>query len=442
MRSLCLALILAATAPFSAHATPINKHPVSPPAQTPDPAPAVLGIQIGDHILIKPQLQYRPRFLTHGTKDFASGTVFDAFSHRARLGLMATMFKWTTGMIQLQDVRVWGEEVSTLTDYRADGFDVHQAWLEVSCPRGLSLRIGRQEFSLVNHRLIGTVGWADQARSFDGLLLGYRRDGLLLQGFYAKLGEKDVHVADPVSGKTIKGSQEGSDLALLHAHYTRFPWLRPSLSVIYDWIGVQNQNRITLGTFIDGKVKHGISYSGEFYFQTGNQEVRGAKKTISAMLAALKVGYTLPVRTAPGISFWFEYASGDDDPADDVIRSFDTLFATNHKFYGFMDLFLNLPVHTGGYGLMDIGGRIQFKPLKKVLYFVDLHYFRRPLAEPSTGYANLGLEVDSLLRYTVNQHLAIEGVVAFFMPKAGMSALKGGGTSTELYGYLQADFRL
>lgn len=54
------------------------------------------------------------------------------------------------------------------------------------------------------------------------------------------------------------------------------------------------------------------------------------------------------------MTLWYDHLSGDDDPSDGTVRVFDTLFATNHKFYGLADYFLNIPVQTVGRGLQDL----------------------------------------------------------------------------------------
>ena len=124
--------------------------PASPPAR--EKAGGPLTLKVGDVASITPLLQYRLRFLAHSGKDLAPGGTFDAFSHRARLGMKVRALRWFSAMIQLQDVRLWGEETNTLGDYRADGFDVHQAWAAADCPYGLGIKAGRfrNDFGKIN----------------------------------------------------------------------------------------------------------------------------------------------------------------------------------------------------------------------------------------------------------------------------------------------------
>lgn len=413
-----------------------------------------LALHLGDAATLIPGGQYRPRFLFHGGRDFKEGKTFDAFSHRARLGVKVKLLEWFGAMIQLQDVRLWGEETDTLSDFSANGFGVHQAWVEAGCPLGLTLRIGRQEITLDNQRLIGAVGWADQGRAFDAVHLNYKlNDALTLRAFYAKIGDEDAYVeGKDAKGEptALKGSKEDVDLAALHVRYTGFDFLRPSVVAIYDWVGAKNQNRATLGLYVDSAPIAGFSYTGELYYQLGRSGPDGQRKDIGALFGAVGLTYKAPLPGKPSLSVWFEYVGGDDDATDDELKSFDTLYATNHKFYGFMDYFLAVPVHAGGYGLIDIGGRLKVAPFEGFFALLDLHHFEYAAERGTSCLAGgacysrsttLGNEVDLLVDYTINKYVSVQGVLAAFFPKLGISLLRGGGDETEMYGYLQTNLQ-
>src|SRR5262249_18285553 len=94
----------------------------------------------------------------------------------------------------------------------------------------------------------------------------------------------------------------------------------------------------TFGTRIKGDAKklNGFEYDGEFAFQTG--EVRGLDLT--AFESHVGVGYNwFNVWGSPRLYAEYNYATGDSDPTDGKIETFQNLFPTNHKFYGYMDLF-------------------------------------------------------------------------------------------------------
>lgn len=83
----------------------------------------------------------------------------------------------------LQDVRVWGQDASSISNADANKLMVHEAWAEVILADKadssikfklidkLSFKIGRQELVYDDSRLIGNLDWAQQGRRFDMALL-------------------------------------------------------------------------------------------------------------------------------------------------------------------------------------------------------------------------------------------------------------------------------
>ena len=90
---------------------------------------------------------------------------------RVRASLEAWLDRDVGAFIQLQDVRLWGEETNTLSDFRADNFDLHQGYVTFGNvgETSIDIRVGRQEMSLGGQRLVGAVGWTQQGRAFDGI---------------------------------------------------------------------------------------------------------------------------------------------------------------------------------------------------------------------------------------------------------------------------------
>ncbi len=410
------------------------------PAAPRDQPDAELGVWLGKSVFLAPRLQYRPRYLAHGGRDFAPHNVYNVFSHRARLGAEARVFGWLSATLELQDTRAWGEELSTV-EASADGFDLHQAFVEGRCPLGLALRVGRQEIAFDNERLIGALDWTDAGRVFDGARLSYRRRALELDAFWARTGERNVLVKDAV-GKILRGAAEDADLAALRVRYAGFAPVRPTLIAVYDHQGAIRQHRATFGLYLDGEPARGLRYSGELYYQAGRRANASSSQSLGATLGTVGLSYTLPVRSSPGIALWFEHLSGDDDAKDGTLRSFDTLYATNHKFYGFMDLFTNIPVDTGGMGLIDVGGRVFVEPWKRLTLLLDYHHFEQAKQNPVTRTTTLGNERDHLARVKLNRFLSVEGMAALFLPKLGLANLRGGGRDVEAMAYLQLDLKL
>ncbi len=99
---------------------------------------------------IRPRYQLRDPF----------GSDYDSFtSMRVPTQLVASLDSDVDLMIQLQDVRLWGEEKNTLTDYSADKFDLHQGYAHLNKlgDGDHSLKIRRQIVVLGGQRLTGAV---------------------------------------------------------------------------------------------------------------------------------------------------------------------------------------------------------------------------------------------------------------------------------------------
>jgi len=371
--------------------------------------------------------QLRHRFETTGRKDLRVDTRSELVSQRARLALGARFFSRYRVFLQLQDVRKWGEETSTLGDYDADGLDLHQGWAEVRIWRGLHLRLGRQEIAYDDHRLVGTVNWSQQGRSFDAARLWWQCKLLRAEAFYARLREKDGDDA-------VEADQHFWGLWVKLRSYE---WAKPSLLFLseIDWDEGARRHRETVGGRVHGAFG-GLVYDVAFYYQVGRDDT--TDQDLRAFLFAGKVGYRAPVATAPGLQLWAELLSGDDDPTDGPARTFDTLYATNHKFYGFMDFFLNIPAHTGGRGLQDFGGRAHLTPVKGLWMAVDYHLLRLMVADP-TGAQLLGHELDLTVRYQILRWVSVQTGYSVLVPDTALANLKEGREQPEHWYYLQTN---
>ncbi len=94
-------------------------------------------------------------------------------------------YKWDrlTFGATLRDVRVWGQDASTISSADGNKLFLHEAWGEIvlanmadttfkfKAIENLSLKIGRQELIYDDVRLLGNLDWLQQARRFDMTLL-------------------------------------------------------------------------------------------------------------------------------------------------------------------------------------------------------------------------------------------------------------------------------
>jgi hypothetical protein len=95
----------------------------------------------------------------------------------------------------IQDVRLWGQDASTISIAGGNQLEVHEAWVELilsnkkdpsfkSAPFDyLTIKMGRQELAYDDQRLLGSLDWLQQARRHDAIVLK-----MLEKGWQVDLG--------------------------------------------------------------------------------------------------------------------------------------------------------------------------------------------------------------------------------------------------------------
>ena len=150
----------------------------------------------------------------------------------------------------------------------------------------------------------------------------------------------------------------------------------------------------------------------------------------------LQGGYTFGDWWAtPRLGLEYAYGSGDGNPTDSKHGTFDNLFPTNHKFYGYMD-FASLQ------NIQDLRGILQIKPTKASCVSLEGHGLWLASTSdnfytvggsprggitttPGTGYGInpaynnfLGTEIDVVGSYALTKFLQLEaGYGHFFVGK-------------------------
>jgi len=355
-----------------------------------------------------------------------------SIGNRARVGVKAALGP-VSAFVQIQDVRRWGSEFNpanqgegTLFDWSADGLDVHQAYGALTSPFGLELRIGRQEINWQGQRLIGAVGWTHQGRSFDAVRLRWDGTPAGAEFFYALLLDRPVSAED-----------DGRPLEDTHLLAVR-GGPRVAKALTLDGLAIVRIDTAAsevLGTFgahAKGEVGP-LRYEIEGYGQAGT---RGAS-TVAAYLFGVRAGAAVPEAAHMYVGGGFDLVSGDPDPTDDAIHTFDTLYATNHKFYGHADRYLALPKHTAGQGLVDGLFSWRVKPVDGLAVKVDVHAFAAP-APADADRAFAGVETDVELKVTPIKNFSVSAGVWIYAP----GPLHGADGEPEAGGFLMTDFRL
>ncbi|HMV68400.1 MAG TPA: alginate export family protein [Myxococcota bacterium] len=379
-------------------------------------------------LVVEPLIQLRPRFEGHSGRDGAPGGDQAFVIQRTRAGVRAAWGPLTTQIV-LQDVRAWGEEGDTLRDFAANGFDLHEGWAEVRLGP-VSVRAGRQEIGLHEERLIGAVGWAQQGRSFDGARVSWK------QGLF----HGDAIGAWLASTYVVDTWEAPGGLGILRVGAGADAWQADALA-IFDNDATLDRARGTLGAYARGSVG---PFAGrvEAYGQTG----RVGDQRVAAWMVGAKasLGAGAPTRARVGVGY--DHLSGDRDPEDDRSTAFDTLYATNFKYYGRIDI-----VNPGPQGLQDGFVSFSMVPFGRATLDVEGHVLARP--DGQTGL--VGAETDVWMNVPLVPWRAVEPAEGEPTPRLppgwrpGLALEVGAagffyadGRSPDGWGYLMVDAQL
>jgi hypothetical protein len=442
LASFAVAQTQPASEPPTAPAAPANA--AAPPAYTPlrwnedygylrvapdaDPWDPLKYIPLGDddrdwYLSLGGQARYRYEWFD----DFnfgAPGAQDDDGYHLGRfLGHVDAHFGPNVrGFVQFIAAGVDGREPGERPLLDENDFDFHQAFVDVRVPVGdasLTLRGGRQNLLYGAQRLISPLDWTNTRRTFDGgrASLSLSKNHTL-DAFYVNPVAVDEGPIDDANDDDFAGVY---DTLLL-------PDVLPGAASRMELYALYLDRQA--GVFAQG-TGHEQRYTvgGRFYtnpkpwdldveaaYQFGDFE----EGDISAWMFATEAGYTFahqPLK--PRVYVGLDIASGDDDPADDDLQTFNQLFPLGHAFFGYIDVLGRqnvIDVHPGVELTLAEGRR----GVKRLSLRTDYHLFWRysdddaiynvgsaiQRGDAGSGASFIGSELDLLLNWQIDRHTA------------------------------------
>jgi len=411
---------------------------------------------------------------------------------RFRLGLRLKPAGWFQTYVQGQDTREIGSERANVPFVLGaegdDPFDLRQAYVEIGNLNEfpLALKAGRQELSYGDERLIGAFDWNNFSRTFDAIKLRYENQP---RKFWADIfGARVVNIHDfgPAGndGWHFNHSDGNDNVAGLYAGTTALSFQTTEAYFLYRHKEDNNpryfdsatpanaaraydiqQEIYTVGLRLKstpGQL-HGFDYELEGAYQWGRAGGRltnsfpnagGVMLDHNAFAATIKGGYTWTKSDwKPRLGLEYSVASGDKSQDDRSDESFLNLFPTNHKFYGYMDLFAWKNIH-------NLAAQLKFTPYqdpaaawKAVTVQLDYHAFwlytnedawyrangvatiRNPTPAARNADTFVGTEFDLTISYSPLKWVKLQAGYSHFF--AG-DYLRATGPATDAdFGYLQ-----
>lgn len=355
----------------------------------------------------------------------------------------------------------------------SDTVDLHQAYLMVGNHKEfpVSVKVGRQELSYGDERVIGAFAWNNNGRVFDAAKLRWQNAWFAADVFTGRVViplDNAFNVAndyDWFSGIYATSTQipkHSLDVYFLSrnsapgaATAVPFPQTpQPGARDIYT-LGVRLKSKPgDLGRW---------DYLLEAMEQFGNfKDTRAGAPTQrldhQAYALAAQGGYTFTESwSTPRLALEYAYGSGDNNPQDGKHGTFENLFPTNHKFYGYADYFSLQNLH-------DVRPMLTLKPTPRVSLALEGHLFWLAntsdslytvggaprggvTTTPGTGYginptygSFVGSELDFIAGYALTRYAQVEAGYAHFFHGGYISqslSAPSRGASDSDWGYLQ-----
>ncbi|MCF8322318.1 MAG: alginate export family protein [Flavobacterium sp.] len=379
-------------------------------------------------------------------QDGKRGSLFN--TQRTRLNVGFTGYRYNV-YASLQDVRVWGQDASTInrnTIDANDGIMFHEAWGEImlidtiSTIQNLSLKIGRQEIAYDDQKVLGSLDWLQQARRHDAIVLKYANKGWTADFGVAFNQRKELN-----SGTTYEGwagpaatVYPAGTNGIGHAYksfqyaYIGKKFFFGDMSFLFfkddfsKFTGPANaptafiegvNARTTTGFYYNLNPTRKLNLNGSLYYQGGKDKLG---KTISAKLGSLTATYQVSRKLFLGAGA--DYLSGTDGTtAASQNNQFDPLYGTPHKFWGYMDYFY-VASPFGAQGLLNYFVKAKYNANDNLSLFLDVHGFESAADLAGNLDKYLGTEVDLRVNYKFTKLINIEGGYSVMAAKNTMAS--------------------
>ena len=305
-----------------------------------------------------------------------------------------------------------------------NSLDLHQAFFEWRQPgnnrRAFGIKVGRQEVEIGSSRLISASPGMNVKRSFDGVVVDYRRDAWRFSAVGARLVsiEKDMFDDRPDHEQTCYGVAASHEGFLVKQGRVAFYYLYLDRAESWYAQGIGRDRRHTAGLKWAGS-KNQVDLNYDAIVQWGSFD----NASVRAWAFSSETGYRFTdTRWKPRISVRADIASGDRDPKDPDLQSFNPLFPGN-SYAGVVGM-------LGPTNLTDLTPAVSFMVRKSLMLTFELpSYWRtslgdglyspdqRVLLSAGAGQGKyVGTNPGISAAWQITNHLQFQGAVTRMIP--------------------------
>lgn len=309
-------------------------------------------------------VRYRAEYVDQENLDETAA----ASTIRLRLGYQTPSYRSAFVFAEMEDIRALGDDAYNSTANGRGALpvvvdpedtelnQVYVAWAH----DGSGFKIGKQRFTLDNHRFFGNVGWRQNEQTLDGLAVTLALPG----GVGGKLAYGHWIRANRIfSAHHPSAARATAELFADVLHYSRAVG-SGSIAVyahLIDIVGAGAASHANFGLRCSQqrKVAHGkVGVTAEVAQQNEYRLASEVSRSYYALIDLNATAHGIGVHAAA------EVLSGNGEYA------FQTPLATLHKFNGWSDRFLSTPAN----GLIDAYGTIAI-PIEKAKLVLVYHEF-------------------------------------------------------------------
>ena len=358
---------------------------------------------------------------------------------RTRLGATYS-HAWLTARLSAQHAGTWGSS-------EGSELSMHDAWVQLQRPVGVFAKVGRQALAYDDERIFGSDDWSMTGMSHDGLKLGFEGGGHKVHLFGAY--NQDVDNIDEGGTRFSGGIQPYKSLLSAWYHYD-IPKTNLGASLLWARIGMQSQLmendpeeadktnfQQIAGAFLSWKPAW-FGLETAYYHQWGTEQ---SGIPLNAWMASAKA-------TAAPSDHWsfragYDYLSGEEDFATpgegqiglvrhEIVRGFNSLYGSNHKFYGAMDFFY-VSAYVNGFtpGLQNLYAGLTWKPAGTLSLDAAYHFLSTAAPVQEAAKA-LGHEVELTASWQIAPSLSLSAGYSFMQGTETMEILKRSANKNRL----------
>ena len=312
----------------------------------------------------------------------------DGTSLRLRYGYTTPDFNGFTGMVEGETLTRVGGNVNDIhpLDELGDGTDLNQAWIQYNNADHGSVKVGRQIYSLDDHRFIGHVGWRQNIQTFDAATFDYTNiDKLSVKGFF--LDEQHA----------VNGTHNELDAYGLNVSYAFAKGFNLT-GFYYDIEGDDTGNAAASNKTIGLRATGAFTFSGQdFKYAASIAEQEDTGPSPLDYDAGYFAGDLSTVVSGVTLGGGFEILE----------PGFRTPLATVHKFNGFSDALLPLGGFTNGLEDFYVYAGYKIPVGNGIALKAIYHWFDSETA--GAAGEDGGEEIDLLASYKINKYLSLVG---------------------------------